>query len=242
KDQDLTKHEIRVHIQDILQKDSAFQKLSVEDPSYNSLVDEILEAARRVFLWVHWVLQLLLDGVTNQDRICDLQVGLHRLPRGLKHLYRHKTSTIPSQYWRQAAQSLLIASTPCLESLGSKILSHLFTDDVEYLESTDPDSMLPPKLIDKIIPLKHRIAVFTKGLLEVHDLGNRAQGAGFYSLACSELPTGHRRFVVAHRTVRDFLRTKGVNNRLLKEAQFSSIIEHFVLRSLVAALQSVCSL
>lgn len=113
--QDLTRHDIRIYIQETLQKDPDFQKLSVEDNEYDLIINELLQKAKGVFLWVYLACRSLLDGITNGDRKCDLQDRLHHLPGELEKIYRHIMEQIMEQappiYQKQAARDLLLAST-----------------------------------------------------------------------------------------------------------------------------------
>jgi hypothetical protein len=52
-----------------------------------ALVEEIVEKANEVFLWVKLVVQSLLAGLGNRDSITDLQRRLRELPSDLEKLY-----------------------------------------------------------------------------------------------------------------------------------------------------------
>ena len=85
--QDLTYNDILQYTQDKLNEHSRMTQFREMDPENAAgLVDEIVSKASGVFLWVMLVVKSLLDGLTNRDRISDLQKRLRLLPSDLKDL------------------------------------------------------------------------------------------------------------------------------------------------------------
>ncbi|KAF2795798.1 hypothetical protein K505DRAFT_239158 [Melanomma pulvis-pyrius CBS 109.77] len=70
---ELTRRDIKIYIEETLAKNTTFQSLAAEDQDYLKLIDEMIEAAQGVFLWVHIVSRSLLAGITKADRIWTLQ-------------------------------------------------------------------------------------------------------------------------------------------------------------------------
>ncbi|KAH7074536.1 hypothetical protein BKA63DRAFT_414460, partial [Paraphoma chrysanthemicola] len=108
---DLTVDDIKSYVRETLGKNDDFTKMAVKDGGYENLVNEIVETAAGVFLWVRLACQSLLSGMTNQDHISDLQHRLRELPDDLRNLYEHLLRTVPQQYQQRSARSLLLAST-----------------------------------------------------------------------------------------------------------------------------------
>lgn len=72
--QDLTQSDIELYVQEILAASTPFQRLATKNPSSTAtFVQEIVEKADGVFLWVVLVVRFLLNGIRNRDSVPDLQ-------------------------------------------------------------------------------------------------------------------------------------------------------------------------
>jgi hypothetical protein len=100
--QDLTRDAIRTHVEDHLKDRLAKRSLEMS----MVLADEVAEKSSGVFLWVVLVVQSLVQGLRNGDRISELQVRLNELPQDLEDLFRHMLGKIPARYHRQASELL----------------------------------------------------------------------------------------------------------------------------------------
>ena len=79
--QDLTRGDIRLYVRETLEESRLFILLQMrERQRCKELVGEVVDRAHGVFLWVFLVVRSLLQGLTNADRIADLQRRLRRLP------------------------------------------------------------------------------------------------------------------------------------------------------------------
>ena len=88
--QDLTFNDIKNYVDDKINNHKRMQQLSARDPTNaRALVRELVEKASRSFLWIVLVVNSLLEGLTNRDRISDLQKRLELLPADLEDLYEH---------------------------------------------------------------------------------------------------------------------------------------------------------
>jgi hypothetical protein len=86
--QDLTYRDIEMYVSDMLGEHQRMLELKKEDPEgAPQLVTEIVDRASGVFLWVKLVVRSLLDGLSNYDRVSDLQERLWILPVDLEDLY-----------------------------------------------------------------------------------------------------------------------------------------------------------
>ncbi|KAF4429741.1 hypothetical protein CGCF415_v002345 [Colletotrichum fructicola] len=63
-----------------------------------NLVEEIVEAAQGVFLWVKVVVRSLLEGFQNHDEIGALTERLRELPTDLEDLFRVMLDRVPQRY------------------------------------------------------------------------------------------------------------------------------------------------
>jgi hypothetical protein len=99
--QDLSRPDIELYVQQVLAGNSAFQRLAGRDPvSTMEFIQEIVEKADGVFLWVVLVARSLLHGIRNRDSMPDLQSRLRRIPRELEPLYNHLLNIIEPKYFR----------------------------------------------------------------------------------------------------------------------------------------------
>lgn len=103
--QDLTQHDIKHYIQSKFSTNIGFAEFQVRDPvASDKLLSDISMKAEGVFLWVHLVVQSLLEGLTNGDRVRDLQRRLNELPRGLEDLYANILKNLDINYLEHASQ------------------------------------------------------------------------------------------------------------------------------------------
>jgi hypothetical protein len=79
--------EIRVaetYIGDILANHKNFKELVQRALKCTTLVEELIEHAKGVFLWINLATHDFLDGIRNDDRFSDLQKRLRKLPKKLE--------------------------------------------------------------------------------------------------------------------------------------------------------------
>lgn len=152
--QELTFPDIHLYASTKFEENLGFKELQKEEPRYSKqLVQEVAEKASGVFLWVVLVVKSLLLGLTNGDRVIDLQQRLDHLPGDLEDLFQGIIEDIDPMYRRHAAELFQIYRAA--ESPPS-ILTLAFTDqpDIEtalnhpieplgkancYLKSTERD-------------------------------------------------------------------------------------------------------
>ncbi|KAF1957630.1 hypothetical protein CC80DRAFT_410755, partial [Byssothecium circinans] len=106
---ELTKNDIKKYIDEKLVDNPDFQSLDIGDVGRSSLVEELLQAAQGVFLWVYFATRALLDGIDREDRLWQLQDKIRKLPPKLKDLYSHILSSIAPEYWPEVARALMVA-------------------------------------------------------------------------------------------------------------------------------------
>jgi hypothetical protein len=101
--------DIEQYVRDTLEEHVDYQELQRRDNSDLDLVKDVVDAANGVFLWVYLVVQSLVDGLTNGDRIIYLQRSLHLLPMAMKDLFESMFNNIDKYYQDEAAHMLLVA-------------------------------------------------------------------------------------------------------------------------------------
>jgi hypothetical protein len=108
----LPQTDIAIYVEDKFAKHARIRELSDESAKGTQLlVDEIVESASGVFLWVKLVVRSLLQGFQNYDRLLDLQARLRKLPRDQEELFSHMLRTIPEEYKMEAFRTIEIVQT-----------------------------------------------------------------------------------------------------------------------------------
>lgn len=103
--QDLTARDIESYIRSKFNANVGFAELQSRDPlASDGLLSDISKKAQGVFLWVQLVVRSLLEGLTNGDRVRDLQRRLAELPPGLEDLYANILGKLNVRYLEHASQ------------------------------------------------------------------------------------------------------------------------------------------
>jgi hypothetical protein len=197
--QDLTREDIRLYINYMLDKSSHFQRFECTDPETSlKLQTEVAKKSQGVFLWVFLVVRSLLQGLRDRDHVSVLMRRLEEIPSGLDAFFKQMLTQIEEAYRPQAAAMFQVA----IADLGYLPLTLMM---FSFLDKQDPefglkmsvkaasDAELQARLDDTAIRLKVRC----KDFLEVH----KFKHCGLF--------TTHR-VVLLHRTVRDILLTSEV--------------------------------
>jgi hypothetical protein len=103
---DLTRNDIRAFIHDIWEGEKNISNSVQSHLDYKLIVEELIEAAEGVFLWVKLASRILLDGMTNQDRISNLREKLRSIPGELYQVYEFIWETIDDNHQPKAAYIL----------------------------------------------------------------------------------------------------------------------------------------
>ncbi|KAL2370823.1 hypothetical protein RJ035_002289 [Blastomyces gilchristii] len=210
--QDLTHDDIKAFAHDSLYNHPRFSRaLSMEPERAPKLVTEIVNKASGVFLWVYLVVKSLMDGLTNADRMHDLQRRLDQIPADLEQFFFHILTGLDTFYLEQASQLFRLA----LEA--PKPLAVL---TFSYLDETDPDFALkreikPMSREEEIIrceEIERRLNSRCKGLLESRSRKSCDSYSNMDGVV-DEIVSYEVDFL--HRTVRDFLHTPTVEVQLV---------------------------
>ena len=209
--QDLTHDDIRAFAQDSLHNHPRFSRLLEMGPEAPKLVTQISDRASGVFLWVFLVVRSLMEGITNADRISDLQKRLEQLPNDLEQYFLHMLTNLDPFYLHQASQFFRLA----LEA--RKPLSVL---TYSFLDEEDPDFALKRAIAPmseseealRCETVERRLNSRCKGLIECRRWQTRdtySDGDGVVDgLVAYEVH-------FLHRTVRDFLSTPTTQVKLV---------------------------
>ncbi|KAI0206423.1 hypothetical protein F4808DRAFT_119038 [Astrocystis sublimbata] len=203
--QDLTRGDIRLYVNENFEKHTNISHIDIYSEQYNVLVEEIVDKADGVFLWVYLVVRSLKDGMTNADTIPVLQHRLRKLPADLSEYFQHILNSVDEVYWEDTTkvfQMLISAQHP----LPPGVLSVLDRGDVDSCLKVDIKWASLQDYETSIRIIERRLNARCKGLLEIRETPGHLWGSDTY----------HDRYLVhfLHRTVRDFLRNEDVLNLL----------------------------
>ena len=206
--EDLTRKDVKLFVRDTLEENSRFRELKARHDCSQDLVQEIVEKARGVFLWVFLVVRSLLTGLKNADRMCDLQRRLRHFPQMLGDFFRQMLAPVEAIYQEQTAQAFTFA-LEAMEPLS--LITYSFLDeDYPDLAITAPAKPLTKEdILLRREDMRRRLNGRCKGLLEVVNSGNATGG-----LLTEGFMTPKVDFL--HRTARDFLFTKDMQSMLAK--------------------------
>lgn len=132
------------------------------------LQEEIVSRAQGVFLWVFLVVRSLIIGLTNADRVTDLERRLQSLPTDLEAYFRHMLETIEEVYRQQTVQTFYIA-LQAAEPLS--LMTYAMVDELEenpeYAIELPIQQMTKTDLDTRCQDMKLRINARCKDLLQV---------------------------------------------------------------------------
>lgn len=197
--QDLTRGDIRSYVTDTFMKDETFQAMAAADPQYGDLVEEVVNRAEGVFLWVFLVVRSLLDGIRERDLMSGLRYRLDRLPQNLEDFFRHVIGQIDDSYlWSRTIQAFQLALASPEPSL---LTTYCIVDELErtqehkkgHQHSNEASLQYYSQMKET---MEIRLDARCKGLLEVsRSRANHVLDPSFFKDTV----------VFLHRTVRDFL-------------------------------------
>jgi hypothetical protein len=220
--QDLTCMDIQRFVNDRLRSSEVYCDLAMKDPnSALVLVNEIVQKADGVFLWVKIVVGSLLNGFRNRDTILDLEKRLRLFPRELEPLYDHIFSLIDPIYreWASKAFQIMRATQeqrtrrhsnymPATDAppLTALALYLAINEEIRHIEVY---AMTLENLLDHSENLTVQLTARCAGLLEVKDDDQRI--GGHYAVFGLSTTTIHW----LHRTARDYIEHPTKWNELL---------------------------
>lgn len=189
--EDLTYDDIKHYVTSKLTANPGFKVFQQFDPKFCSeLIENVCVKSSGVFLWIFLVTQSLLDGLSEGERLSDLQNRLDSLPVDLENLFWKVLASLSSFHFRRASQ---------LFQLVRASLFPLTLLDMSFADEDDPSfAMKAPCAVltlqqanSRAELMRRRINACCKGLLEAN------------SGAFKSLPSTRVDFL--HRTVKDFL-------------------------------------
>ena len=200
-----TKGDIERFVRDILEKNSKFTNAEQKDKRYGVFIQEVIERAKGVFLWVQLVVNDILRGLGEQNKLEDLQDKLNAMPGSLKKYFKQMFDRIDSAHRTESAKVFLLAAH-AVQPLSVECYRYLEKEhrDPGYTYGASVAPMTPARLQSLYEDVRNRINFLCKDLLEVNEIHTDA----IFGYQVDFL----------HRTVRDFLMTKDIHEELVQRA------------------------
>lgn len=162
--EDLTENDIQRFVEGKLILKKGFRELEQIHPQdARKLVTDLVTKAQGVFLWVSVVVNTLCEGLTEGDKLSDLQAELERLPSDLEQLYSSIWIGVKPKYKSHSSQlfQILECSTQPLDALT------LWLADDDKALQRDINRMTDDQQSYAKRTMKRRLNSRTRGLLEV---------------------------------------------------------------------------
>jgi hypothetical protein len=214
--EDLTRRDIQQYTKSRLMEHEKWNTCQFRADQKQCIIDDITDKARGVFLWVFLVTRSLREGLTNGDTILDLRNRLESLPTDLERFFKHMLEVVDPVYHEKMASFLTIAvnaNTP-LQSLIYSMHEHEYEDE-DYAINLQASPLEEYELVALQDECRRRVNARCGDLLEVK----------------------HGSVEWLHRTVRDFLFTREMNDYLQSKVRrgFSANLSTF--KAYVAVLK-----
>lgn len=197
--QDLSYQDIRHYVTANFDNNSGFALLCRGESEYaDQLVNNIVDKASGVFLWVYLVVASLLSGMDSGDRVSDLQKRLESLPSDLGLLYEKILQSLDPFYLEHAAQLFkLVQESYAPPSI--LLLSFADEEDPQFALNHPIRKLSDDEISFRADTMRRRLNSRCKGFLEV---GIEVENSGN--------PTVQ----YLHRTVKDYIESEEAQSKL----------------------------
>ncbi|OCL07889.1 hypothetical protein AOQ84DRAFT_222459 [Glonium stellatum] len=196
----LTQGDITRFVVDKFEQNKRYAKLKIQQPDLSSkLVNEVVEKANGVFLWVYLVVKSLLEGLRDSDRVRDLQRRLDSLPSDLEELFDRLLNRLDQKYFKHACQLIRIVRAV---TVPLTVLVMSFADEYNTKSAlrVKVKALTKSDITYREDEMRRRLNSRSKGLIEVSD---------------------SKKVQFLHRTVKDFIDAPRNWTKIVKEAGFS---------------------
>jgi hypothetical protein len=164
----LTHNDINNYVISKFNDNKYFVRLRTREPDRASrLVSNVVDKAAGVFLWVYVVVSELLDGLSNADRMSDLQTRLDSLPPDLEVLFNKLLEDLEPIYFTHACQLfrlILVHEQPHL-----LLLSFADEENTKSAMSAEIKPLTNDDVLDRLDIMERRLVAHCKCFLEVYD-------------------------------------------------------------------------
>lgn len=221
--------DIQLYVRDKFEKSEAFLRAQngQDSANFTRLVNEIVDESRGVFLWVSLVVESLLRGLSNKDRIGELRQRLAETPKTLNGMFERMLASMEERYHEQAAQILQVALYAD-EPLGLFTYSYI-GGKVGSAMGQSARAWTEEECVELARVTETRIKVRCPDLVKVNDY--MVEGNTFTEHG-SKLSVEF-----LHRTVGDFLALEETQEQLRKRLKKSFEPGRFICEALLAQIK-----
>ncbi|KAL8717487.1 MAG: hypothetical protein Q9225_005268 [Loekoesia sp. 1 TL-2023] len=165
--QDLTRRDIEVYANDILQNAPAEKR--------SELIDIVVDRADGVFLWVHYALRSILKGLNQYDDWDQVEQRLKALPRRMEELYYAMWLRLneDQEIYREEAARYFHVAVELTETLeeNPSVFQFMIASDALLQETfiERQSEVSTEHMISKCERVKQRIPSCCAGLIEIVD-------------------------------------------------------------------------
>ncbi|KAN0095186.1 hypothetical protein V8E51_015897 [Hyaloscypha variabilis] len=208
--EDLTYPDIQHYVSSNLSENLGFAALQRGHTELaSSLINKVSKKASGVFLWVVLVVRSLLQGLTDGERLSDLQKRLDSLPPDIETLVWKILKSVDFTRVSQLIQIVELALESDGQALTAIQLFYADEDDIEFAFQMQipTDNIRHARFSSNSEMIRRRLNACSKGLLELQK-GD-----------CELLADATVQYL--HRTVRDFIQREEIWSKL-REATTTS--------------------
>lgn len=214
--EDLTRGDIKSYKTSRLMKEVAFRTYHQLQPTRTEdIIDFVVNKASGVFLWVRLVVDSIIVGTRDGDRLSDVQERLYELPSELEDLFARMIAGLKPKYLRHAARIFELIrsqsdppSVPQLSFADEESHKSALNRSVKPLDNGEAAVMYDS--------LRRRLKSRTMGLLEISRPTEATQDM---DPGISSAFVWRSSVQYIHRTVRDYLNQEPVY------AQFKKVLD-----------------
>ncbi|KAF7536583.1 hypothetical protein G7054_g4457 [Neopestalotiopsis clavispora] len=151
----------------LLHANRFFLQMEQHEPDRSTaLIDSVASRALGVFLWVDLAVASLLSGLSNCDRMVDLQRRLDAIPPALEDFYDKMFDSIEDFYYEHACQLFQIASMG-KGRLTVLELSFADEEDHNFLLSQTTRPLSSGEMLQRFNVTRRRLNSCCQGFLEI---------------------------------------------------------------------------
>ena len=207
--EELTYGDIEIYVNDHFNRNARFKELATGDPEYVMLVREVVGKAQGVFLGVHLVVKLLLQGLTDSLRVSDLRQRLKSFPPDLEDFFQRILDSVDpcNRVWTSVCLELANMDEAPFDWMiysfvGEKGAFEL-DETFSWLEGKQLNDDVNARLILRQNITVRRLDAFSKGLLEHQPFPSTE--VNFLHRSVKEfLTSSNRKCMIGKHSPRDF--------------------------------------
>jgi hypothetical protein len=164
--ENLTHQDIKHYVNSRMTGSPGFRVLQGLDQQVSKeLIENVCRKSSGVFLWVALVTQSLLDGLSEGEKLSELQYRLDSIPEDLENLFENILDRLDAKHFERAAQffQLVRASIRPLTLLD---MSFADEDDLDFAIKAPRAQLTVKQVTSRAELMRRRINACCKGLLE----------------------------------------------------------------------------